>query len=244
MATILVLQHGPVQNPCRLGATLRDHGFRLDIRQLHKPLAAGGDPLPDDLDNLRGIVSLGGPQNVDENHWWMPRELELLRQATERGLPVVGICLGQQLLALALGGKVEKMPVPEVGFQRMSLSVPGQTETLLAGVPWSSPQFFSHGYAVTAPPPGATVLASTALSKCAVFRAGLRSIGFGNHFEADRPLIEEIARTSTLMDRAGLTSEELGRQVAEHYAMFGRIADRICVNLASFAFTFEELFAA
>src|SRR5690606_32196483 len=175
MANILVIQHGKAQLPGRLGLTLRDHGFRLDVRKVALPPEQGGKPLPPDLDNVHGIVSLGGPQHVDEPHPWMEQEKELIRAAHERQLPVIGICLGQQLIAQALGGEVARMETPEVGFHDLSLTFAGQTETILAGIPWESPQFFSHGYAVTKAPPEAAVLAKTALSPNAVFRVGLRT---------------------------------------------------------------------
>ncbi len=244
MANILVIQHGKAQLPGRLGLTLRDHGFRLDVRKVALPPEQGGKPLPPDLDNVHGIVSLGGPQNVDEPHPWMEQEKELIRAAHERQLPVIGICLGQQLIAQALGGEVARMETPEVGFHDLSLTFAGQTETILAGIPWESPQFFSHGYAVTKAPPEAAVLAKTALSPNAVFRVGLRTFGFGHHFEADRPIAEAIAGDAPeLMQRAGVGRDELARQLDAHYEMFARTGDRLCVNIASWVFPYVELLA-
>lgn len=244
MATILVIQHGLAQGTGRLGATLRDHGFRLDIRRVHASPGEGGDPLPADLSNVHGIVSLGGPQNVDESHWWITRELELIRAAHARNLPVVGLCLGHQLIATALGGKIERLPQPEIGFHRLSLTIPGQTETMLAGVPWDTDVFFSHAYAVTTPPPGAVVLAASERSRVGIFRVGMRTYGFQHHLEADQPMIEAISgEASGLMGLAGLSAAALGAQVDQHYAMFARASDRICVNLATYAFPYHELLA-
>ncbi len=101
---IVVFQHADECRPGRLGLTLRDHGFRLDIRRVDR-----GDAIPPDFDNIDGVVSLGGPQYVTDSHAWIQRELDFLAKAHERGLPVVGICLGAQLIGKALGGEVGPM---------------------------------------------------------------------------------------------------------------------------------------
>ncbi len=229
---ILVFQHSEIGRPGRLGATLRDHGWRLDIRAMH----AGGD-VPADLDDVDGVISLGGPQNVDEprDDWpWMDGEIEFLRAAHERSLPIVGVCLGAQMLAAALGGEVAAMPQAEVGFQTITLSQAGHTETLLSGIAWDSPQFCHHMREVRKPPAGAVVLASS--RRCAVqaFRVGMRSYGFQYHFEADQRLIRDLTRES--MDElhgAGYTEAEIEQQIETHYADFARLADRLCVNIAT-----------
>jgi len=235
--SIIVFQHGDVAGPGRLGATLRDFGHRLDVRRLDR-----ADEVPDDFDAVNGVVSLGGVQNVDEQHPWMPREIEYLRRAHELELPVVGICLGAQLIATALGGRVEKLPEPEYGFESIDVSVPGQTEAVMGGVPWSSRQFCAHGYHVTEPPAGATVLASSAKTKVQAFKAGLRTYAFQYHFEADRAMIDRIVkRNADEIARIGLSGEQISAQAGEHYERFAVIAQRVCTNLATYCFPVEVL---
>ncbi len=241
MATIIVFQHGEHEGPGRLGATLRDHGFRLDIR---RPDRDGPGAIPVDLDNVHGVISLGGAQNVGDPLPWLEAEMAFLKAAHERELPVTGICLGAQLLAAALGGAVEQMPAPEWGMAEVSLTVPGQTETILAGIPWNCPQFHAHAYAVTELPPGATLLASSAMAKVQAFRCGLRSFGFQYHFEYDRPMIEGLAARSEVMVRAGLSRETLMRQLDTDYPRFARSADRLSLNIAIYAFPFDRLLSA
>ena len=154
--------------------TLRDHAFKLDPRRVDLPGEEGGDPLPPDLDDVHGLLVLGGPQSVDQNLPWMAREQELIREAHDRGLPVVGICLGAQMIAAALGGTVTRMETPEVGYKRVRVLPPGQTETILAGVPWESQLYLSHGDEISELPPGAQLLASSEACKVQVFRAGRR----------------------------------------------------------------------
>lgn len=225
--------------------TLRDHAFKLDVRRVDIPESEGGAPVPTDLDDLHGLVVLGGGQSVDQPHAWMDRERDLIRMAHNAGLPVVGICLGAQLIAQALGGKVEKMDTPEVGFKKVRVLVPGQTETMLAGMPWESMQYLSHGWEITEAPPGAQLLASSDACKVQCFKAGHRTFAFQFHFELDRPGIEQLASDeSALLAEAGLTPGEITSQIEEHYNRFAIIGDRLSVNLASYAFPFAELLSA
>jgi GMP synthase-like glutamine amidotransferase len=241
MATIIVFQHGDLEGPGRLGATLRDHGFRLDIR---RPDRDGVGAVPPDLDNVHGVISLGGAMNVGDAAPWLAREMEFLAAAHERSLPVIGVCLGAQMLAAALGGKVEKMARPEWGLAPVSLTVPGQTETMLAGIPWEVHQFHAHGREVTELPPEAVLLASSAGCKVQAYRCGLRSFGFQYHFECDRPAIEGYARRDgEMLARAETSVEAVTRQLDGHYAMFARAGDRLCVNVAMYAFPFDRLVA-
>lgn len=232
--SILVFQHSPLCSPGRLGATLRDHAFRLDVRRLD---LLGAPGVPTDLDNVQGVVSLGGPQNVGENHAWMSAEMALLREAHRRELPVIGVCLGHQLIAAALGGAVAKAATPEWGFPEVEVLPAGQTETMLAGIAWRSPQFSAHGCEVATPPSGAVVLARSAACRVQAFRVGMRTFGFQYHFECDRAMIEALARDDASdLSRCGTSLPDIAAQCDAKYPMFARLADRLCVNLATFCF--------
>lgn len=230
---IIVFQHHDIGRPGRLGATLRDHGHRLDVRLLHT-----GDAIPPDFDNVTGVLSLGGTQNVGdspEHAPWMSAEMGFLREAHARELPVVGICLGAQLLAAGLGGEVAAMEQPEIGFHTVHLSPVGQIETLFAGLSWDSPQFCHHAFEVTKLPPGAALLASSKRCKVQAFRAGLRSYGVQSHFEVDQRGVRAlIAEGRNELNRAGYTLDEIEQQIEERYATFARLSDRLCVNIAAF----------
>jgi len=241
MATILVLQHSKV-GVGRLGATLRDHGFTLDIRKVAIPVESGGDPMPDSLHGYQGVLALGGPASPDQNDDWILKEIELLKEAHAKDMPLIGICLGHQLIARALGGEVGRMNKPEWGFETIKLTNQGQIDSTLGGIPWSAPQFQSHAYEVTTPPPGAAVLAKNDACGVQCFRAGQRTFGFQFHFEVDGPMLEYYESVDQeLMAEAGVTSSNFRAQAVEHYDMFARVAERLCVNLVTYAFPFKTL---
>ncbi|MEM8757924.1 MAG: type 1 glutamine amidotransferase [Planctomycetota bacterium] len=241
MAQLLVIQHGAF-DAGRLGATLRDHGFKLDTRRVTHPDSP--DPLPTDLDDIHGIVSLGGPQSAadDSLDSILEQELELIRGAHERDLPIVGVCLGHQLIARALGGTVKRAETPEWGFCGVSLPVPGQTESLLGGMPWDTMQFQTHSDHVAEPPPGAAVIGSSPACPVQIMKVGHRTLGFQFHFESLRPDIERYAQVDgETMAAAGVDPAAVAAQLDEHYNRFAVVADRLCVNLATYLFPFHAL---
>ena len=234
--SILVLQHSPNVTLGRLGPTFRDHGFRLDVRRLDQ---LGAAAIPGDFENIHGVISLGGEQNVGEDHPWMQAELAFLKEAHNRQLPLIGVCLGHQMIAAALGGQVGPLDggKTEWGFTKVSINTTGQIEPMLAGLPWDSMQFQAHGQEVKQLPEGATLLASSAACKVQAFRAGLRTYGFQYHFECDRAMIDEFVKGSAeSLAAAGLSAGDVAAQADRHYEMFGRLADRLSVNLATFLF--------
>lgn len=238
MARIVVLQHNDKQHAGRLGRVLSDNGFRLDVRRPD----LDANSVPTDLDDLHGLLILGGHQNVDESHAFLSKEQSLIRMAHDKDLPVVGICLGAQQISKALGASVERMEKPSVGVLPIDLTVPAQTETIYSGIPWKCPVLQSHAYAATDVPSGATLLASSPECKVQAFKAGLRTYAFQFHFECDMPMsVDMFDRSMDLAERAGVSRATMDAQLKQHAEMFDRAADRICGNLATFAFTFDEL---
>ncbi len=236
---IVVLQHSAFDGPGILAQVLRDNAHRLDIRRLDLPAAQGGKPVPADYDGVSAVISLGGPQSVGDGSPWMAQELAFLKGAHERQLPVLGICLGHQLLAAALGGEVGPANEGEVGMCPVNIIGPGQTDTVLAGVPWRHHQLQAHNQEVTKVPPDAVVLASSPACRVQAFRCGLRTYGFQFHFEYDRAMIEARATdafTQQLMARRGLSAADVRQQVDRHFDDYGRIGRRLAGNIASFLF--------
>lgn len=245
MATIIVFQHGPSQTPGRLGMTLRDHGFKLDIRRLDLPADQGGHSVPTDLDNVHGVISMGGTQNVGDPHPWMPKELDFLKAAHDAQVPLIGVCLGSQLIAKALGGEVGPMDAPEAGFCPIDIQVPGQINRMLAGLPWHHHQFQTHRQEVKSLPAGATLLASSEQCKVQAFTVGVRTYAFQFHMELDRPAIDTFVKEqSGLFADAHLDGNAIADQAEKHYEDFARFNNRLALNIATFGFATTELLRA
>ena len=165
---------------------------------------------------------------------WLKAEIEFVKGAHDRRLPVIGVCLGHQIIAAALGGTVEKMDQPEVGFFDINILPDGQTDNVLAGIAWTFPAFQAHADQVTALPADAVHLAGSQRCKIQAFRAGLRTYAFQHHFEADRSIIDDLIRANPEdLHRAGFTEQEIAQQVEQKYDTFARLSDRLCVNLAT-----------
>ncbi|MEM9082200.1 MAG: type 1 glutamine amidotransferase [Planctomycetota bacterium] len=229
--SILVLRHDRHTTPGRLGSTLRDLGFKLDIRSL-----PDGDAVPASMRDHDGIVCLGAEHQIDQGHHWLDTEIALLRESHERSLPTLGICFGAQLIAKALGGEVGPMEQPDAGFPMVNLNgPPAHSETLLVGIPWSCPQFCRHSYEIKDPPPGAQVLASSQRTKVQVFKLGMRTIAFQYHFETEPETIESfISKGENFLHRAGVTTAEFREQIRTHHDIYARAGERQCENIATY----------
>jgi GMP synthase-like glutamine amidotransferase len=156
------------------------------------PLYDSGAHVPDDLDGITGLVIMGGSMNVDEQdeHPWMKPEIDLIKKAYDLDIPIVGICLGAQFIAAALGGEVGKMEAPELGWHNVKLAFPGTTDAVLAGQAWDSIQFHMHGQEVKKLPPDSTPLAGSLACRNQAFRVGMTCYAFQYHFEWSRTILE------------------------------------------------------
>jgi GMP synthase-like glutamine amidotransferase len=256
---IIIFQHTPSDGPGRLGLTLRDHGKQADIRRLDLPEgapSAGGiglrnQHIPADFDGVDGVVSLGGGMMVGDSLPWMQPELEFLAEAHNRNVPLVGICLGAQLIAKALGGEVGPMaspPAPSVsewGMLPVRQHPVANTDIVLAGVPWTTWQFHAHGWEIKTAPPGAQVLQFSDRCKVQSFRAGIRTYAFQYHFECDLPMISDLLNCgSPQIAQAGVDPAAALAAAKDHYEPYARVSDRLCVNLATYLFSVSRAISA
>jgi GMP synthase (glutamine-hydrolysing) len=177
---LLAIQHVPWETPHRI----LDACGGLDVHTV-KPLA--GQALPDH-DEVAGAVVMGGPMNVDEVdvHPELGTEREWLAEAVRRGLPVLGICLGAQLLARALGAEVRPGEGPELGYAPVEVLVPD--DPIFGGLAPSTTVLHWHGDVFNLPE-GAEHLARSAKTEVQAFRHGT-AWGVLFHPESDFALLE------------------------------------------------------
>jgi GMP synthase-like glutamine amidotransferase len=150
-----------------------------------------------DLDGIDAIVSLGGTAHPDQDHAepWLAAELDLLEEALDVGIPVLGVCLGGQLLARVAGGRIGKVETPEVArFADIGLLPDAADDLLFAGLPRPFFGFEWHWYGFEAPP-GATLLARNASTQQA-FRFQNRAWGLQFHIEVTAATLAEWANAA------------------------------------------------
>ncbi|MBP2415513.1 type 1 glutamine amidotransferase [Microlunatus capsulatus] len=179
---VAVVQHTAVCPPGRVGDWLVAEGCRLDLYRGH-----AGDGLPSSLQGYDGLVVLGGEMGAhdDAAHPWLPGTRDLLRAAVEDGTPVLAVCLGLQLLAVACGGRVEPAPSgPQLGVRPVEHEPAAADDPLLGPVPAGAPAVHWNNDLVVEPPPGAVVLSRSAGTVQAL-RLGARAWGVQFHPEVD-----------------------------------------------------------
>jgi GMP synthase (glutamine-hydrolysing) len=234
--SLLVFQHEATEGPAVLGQILQTYGHKLRTVKLHQ-----GDAVPPDFDDVDGVISLGGAANVDETakYPWLAAEMDYLKQAHQRGLGVVGICLGAQMIAKALGGEVAAMPAPEVGWHPVRMAFPGTIDPAYAGLTWNRVLFHLHGQEVTKLPAGAAPLSGSKLCKTQAFKLEMKTYAFQYHFEWSRADIERMVQDD-LVKKAGVNPADILRQSDEHYDSYRRQGDRLCHTIANLLFPIDK----
>jgi GMP synthase (glutamine-hydrolysing) len=181
---VVVLQQEAVSFPGTVASVLEAEGVPYVVRHVY---ADDEVPAPAELSSIAGLIPLGGAMNTDEDdrYPWLAEELRLLGEAVARDTPVLGICLGAQLLAAATGGRVYHRERAERGW--MQVDVTGE-DPLFAGLARRFWTLEWHGDSFEAPP-GALLFAERDGGQQA-FRIGRRAWGVQFHPEADDALIE------------------------------------------------------
>jgi GMP synthase (glutamine-hydrolysing) len=185
MRKLLVFQHSAAEPLGVLDPMLRRWGFR--IRYVN--FARDPDARPD-VGRYDGLVVLGGPMNVDQAGQYphLGVEMAAIREAVQGGLPVLGICLGAQLLAAALGANVRPHTVREIGWYRLLPAPAAAEDRLFRHFDGGQAVFQWHAYTFDLPA-GAVQLARTQSCEHQAFRFGERAYGLQFHLEADEALI-------------------------------------------------------
>ena len=209
VSSVLVVQHQDDCPPALVGQWLGEAGCRLDVR---RPYA--GDPLPDDLAGHDALLVLGGSMgaNDDDAHPWLVPTRELVREAVARRTPTLGICLGHQLIAVALGGVVEPSPRgQQLGLLSMGWTDDARGDDLMAGVVDASVGIHWNDDIVTRAPDGTTVLAVAPEGELQVARFAPTVWGVQLHPEVDEAILREWAEEDPDRYADGVLEDVLAR---------------------------------
>lgn len=186
MKPVFILQNVAHETAGTLHAFLAEAGVEVRCLDLfretppHLPLHEAG-----------GLVVLGGPMSVWDVHQYpfLAQEIKWMRQAVAQRLPTLGICLGSQLLATAMGAKVDRHHIQEIGWHAVELLPAAAEDPLFADGPLTETVFQWHGDSFDLPP-GAVLLARSALCRHQAFRVGDHAWGLQFHIEMTPDMLE------------------------------------------------------
>lgn len=184
---VLAIENYPNTGLGLVGQALDEADAEVRIRRIHE-----GDPVPKSPEGYDALILLGGAQDAldDANYPSLKQEMVLARAFDADEKPVLGICLGAQILARAWGGEnILGRPI-EFGWHQVRATQAGRNDPMLSAIAKSAPLFHWHVDTFTLPP-GAALLAESDATKVQAFRAGFATYGIQFHFEAGTEMIDK-----------------------------------------------------
>ncbi len=187
-----IVKHAAFEGPGAIAAWAGERGHSLQTAEL-----GAGDPLPVPGD-FDALVLMGGPMSVndEDRHPWLGPEKALVRESLRAGKRILGVCLGSQMIASALGARVRSNPVKEIGFLPVGLAPGAGEHPCLRGFPPVFTPFHWHGETFDLPP-GAQLLASSAACARQAFALGPRVLGLQFHIEVDSASLNDMVENGT-----------------------------------------------
>ena len=226
MNPVVIFRHAVTEGPGYFATFLESHGIPWRLVKLDEGEAVPGDPR-----TCAGAALMGGPMSVNDDLPWIAPAIRFVRAAVAADVPLIGHCLGGQLIAKALGGVVSLNPVKEIGWAPVDI-IAGDTARKWLGDIECFESFHWHGETFTIPP-GAERIASSAHCANQIYALG-RHIGMQCHVEMTPELIAAWCKDwgkeiITLAQRTPSvqTPEEMLDRVEERVRALNGVADRI-----------------
>jgi GMP synthase (glutamine-hydrolysing) len=182
----LVLQHLRIEPTAIIGKIIEEAGHHIELVRMDRD-----ESVPQSLSGFDGVVVMGGPMSANDTHLsFVTDEIELLKEAIKIDLPVLGICLGAQLLARAAGAEIVTSPVRELGWYPLQRTRDSADDPIFQALDDDGLMVFQwHGETFTLPDSATLVATHTDVPQQA-FRIGSSQYGLQFHIEVDRPIIE------------------------------------------------------
>jgi GMP synthase (glutamine-hydrolysing) len=224
MAKVWVLQHHPAENLGAIADALESAALAWQYVRVFD-----GQPVPADMKGAGGLIVMGGPESVYQldRYPYLRGEMALIESALKAGRPVLGVCLGSQLLAAALGANVRRATHKEIGWYPVRLRVEAKDDRLLRGLPdefvachWHSDIFDL--------PAGAVPLASSELTELQAFRHGDNAWGLLFHAEMTQRIVAAlVGEFGDGLKRVGIDGDEILASAPRHLAALNQIGETI-----------------
>ncbi len=230
MTSVCVLQHHPHETLGTIEDVLRGHQIGFDYIQGY-----AGDPVPLEMGNHTGLIVMGGPMGVYEQakYSFLGEEMRLIESALRQKRPVLGVCLGSQLLAAVLGAEVKKGGKKELGWHAVTLAEGAAADPLFTGVPSTFWPFHWHGDVFSLPRHAAS-LASSRQTQYQTFCYQTNAYGILFHLEVMREQISQmLASFADELIEAGGSAKDIMEQTPRYWPALQEIADGIFGRWAS-----------
>lgn len=213
------LQHVPFEGPGVFAESLARRGVTLEL------CLAPRDGLPKDPGNL--LIVMGGPMSVNDADSWIAEETAFIRSALHAGQSMIGVCLGSQFMAKALGATVQAGKALEIGMTPVRLMPEAAQDPLFRTLPDSFDVFEWHGEVFNLPN-DCVPLAGSAVAPLQAFRYGARAYGLLFHLEMEQAGIDSLCRECAPdLIKARLTPQEVNAAAAPHLPTLHQFADRL-----------------
>ena len=182
---VVAFRHVPFEGLGLIQPALEEHGISIEFADLYQP----SHPVPD-VAAAAGLIFMGGPMSANDDLPYLRQEIEIIRDAAGRGQPVLGVCLGSQMIAKALGARVYRNPVKEIGWFPVHPTEAGRRDPLLSALNPAETVLQWHGETFDLPA-GAEWLAYSELCLNQAFRTGAHIYGLQFHLEVTPAMIAD-----------------------------------------------------
>lgn len=189
MREVVIFRHAAHEGPGYLADYLDRRGLPWRLVRVDRR-----EPPPDSLAGVSGLVLMGGPMSANDRLPWIPPLLRLIRQAVDQDIPVLGHCLGGQLMARALGGRVTRNRLKEIGWLPVETVANAEARRWVDGLAPRFEVFHWHGETFSGLPPGAVPILKSRDCRNQAFVLG-KHLGFQCHIEMTPALVRSWAHT-------------------------------------------------
>ena len=188
MKPVLIFRYARTEGPGHFATFLSEHGLLWELVRLDE-----GEPVPDTCEGYSGLGFMGGPMSANDEYPWTQPVLQLMRCAVTEGVPVIGHCLGGQMLSRALGGVVSRNPVKEIGWVPVEYDDNPQAREWFGASGRGFTTFEWHEDTFTIPPGGTRILTGKHCPNQA-YVVDDRHLGMQCHVEVTAEMIETWCR--------------------------------------------------